>query len=152
FQNIAGGFPFTATIRLPSHGAFASIQGVRAGSIVPAITTKNQNRTTVGEDFRSPIAEQFALEFQRELARDWVLAVGWVGTKGTALFQSVDANPTLPANNNNGTLRVDPNLGAIRLRCNCASSIYHSLQTSLETRFHSGFSTAIHYTWSAFID
>jgi hypothetical protein len=80
------------------------------------------------------------------------MALGWIATKGTGLFQTVDGNPTLPANNNNGSLRVDPSKGVVRLRCNCASSIYHSMQTSLEKRFSAGFSMAAHYTWSVFID
>jgi hypothetical protein len=151
FQNIAGAFPFTSTIRQPPF-SFLTIQGLRSGTIVPVVTLANQSRTIVGEDLRAPVAEQFSLQLQRELARDWALSAGWVGTKGTALFQTVDGNPTLPLNNNGGTLRVDPGLGAIRLRCNCASSIYHSLQTSLEKRFSSGFSMAVHYTWSALID
>jgi hypothetical protein len=154
FQNVAGGFPFTATVRQRPRfsPAFATNQAIRAGSVVPAITTSSQSRSTVADDFRSAFAEQFAMELQRELARNYVLSVGWVATKGTALFQTVDGNPTLPTNNNSGSLRSDPTRGVIRLRCNCASSIYHSLQTSLEKRFFSGFSTAIHYTWSAFID
>ena len=80
------------------------------------------------------------------------MTIGWVGTKGTALLQTVDGNPTLPVNNARGTLRVNPSLGLVRLRCNCGSSIYHSLQTSLEKRFSRDFSVAAHYTWSAFID
>jgi hypothetical protein len=80
------------------------------------------------------------------------MTVGWVGTKGTALFQTVDGNPTLVSNNHGGVLRVNPDLGVVRLRCNCASSIYHSLQSSVEKRFSAGFSLAFHYTWSSFID
>jgi hypothetical protein len=38
------------------------------------------------------------------------------------------------------------------MRANTASSIYHSLQTSLEKRLSQGFSMGLHYTWSAFID
>jgi hypothetical protein len=34
----------------------------------------------------------------------------------------------------------------------CASSIYHSLQTSLEKRLSRNFSAGLHYTWSSFID
>jgi hypothetical protein len=38
------------------------------------------------------------------------------------------------------------------LRANAASSIYHSLQASLDKRFSHGFGVGAHYTWSAFID
>ena len=42
--------------------------------------------------------------------------------------------------------------GGGRLRCNCAQSIYHSLQVSLEKRLSQNFSAGVHYTWSAYID
>jgi hypothetical protein len=83
-----------------------------------------------------------------------VFKVGYVGSKGSDLFQTVDGNPRLPgctptaANN----CRVDPTQATIRLRANTASSIYHSLQTSLEKRLSRGFSGGVHYTWSSFID
>ncbi len=72
------------------------------------------------------------------------------------MFESVDANPTIPgcvgANAANNFCRVIPNQGPTRLRTNSGSSIYHSLQTSLEKRLSRGFSAGLHYTWSAFID
>jgi len=157
FQNIVLGFPFTPNITPPTtsngfENAFSTLQSIRAGRTVPVVTPSSQIRHVVGADFRAPLAEQFSLQFQRELNNDWIAALGWIGTKGTALFQTVDGNPTLPANNDNGRLRVDPGRGVVRLRCNCASSIYHSMQSSLEKRFTAGFSMAAHYTWSSFID
>jgi hypothetical protein len=47
---------------------------------------------------------------------------------------------------------VDPTRGVIRLRANATSSIYHSLQTSLEKRLSRNFALGAHYTWSAYID
>ncbi|MCX6631238.1 MAG: hypothetical protein NTW28_26805, partial [Candidatus Solibacter sp.] len=118
------------------------------------------NRTIVGEDFRAPIAEQFALEFQRELGQSSVLRLGYVGTKGTALFQTLDGNPrtqcspvpTNAAGTVTGCPRVDTSAGIVRLRANAASSIYHSLQLSFDKRFSHGLNMGAHYTWSAFID
>ncbi len=157
--NIASAFPFVAALSPPKVNAFANLQLAQFNASTNPLTV---TRTIVGEDFRSPYADQYSLEIQRELAKDWVMRVGYVGTKGTALFQTVDGNPRLPttakfdstaplgspANPN----RVDPTRGVIRLRCNCASSIYHSLQTSLEKRLSRNFSAGFHYTWSAFID
>jgi hypothetical protein len=88
------------------------------------------------------------LEVQREFSRDLVLRVGYVGSKGNSLFQTLDGNPRLPFS----TTRVDPTRSIIRLRANAASSIYHSMQTSLEKRLSRGFSFGLHYTWSTFID
>jgi hypothetical protein len=47
---------------------------------------------------------------------------------------------------------VNPTYSVIRERCNCTSSIYHSLQTSIEKRLSRNFSMAAHYTWSSYID
>jgi len=114
------------------------------------------NRTIVDENFHMPTYDSVSLEIQREFTRDLVLRVGYVGTKGTGLFESVDANPTLvgctAANAGNNFCRSIPNQGPTRLRTNSGMSIYHSLQTSLEKRLSSGFSAGVHYTYSTFID
>lgn len=151
--NVASAFPFINSISVPSTaipaaGAFTNIQRI-AQTGYPA-DPRTATRTIIGGDFRAPYAEQVAMQFQRELARDWALTVGYVGTKGTALYQTVDGNPAVPGSN--GTQRLNPDLGVVRLRCNCTSSIYHSLQTSLEKRLSRNFSMAAHYTWSSFID
>ncbi|HEY1239727.1 MAG TPA: carboxypeptidase regulatory-like domain-containing protein, partial [Bryobacteraceae bacterium] len=118
------------------------------------------NRTIVGDDFRAPIAEQFSFEIQRELRASSVFRIGYVGTKGTGLFQTVDGNPRVQCNpiptNAAGTVqgcpRIDTTAGIVRLRANSASSIYHSLQLSFDKRFSHGLVTGAHYTWSSFID
>ena len=74
--------------------------------------------------------------------------MGYVGTHGTSLFQTLDGNPRLPFS----TQRVDPTRGVIRLRANAASSIYHSLQLSGEKRLSKNVSAGVHFTWSSFID
>src|SRR5215813_11911346 len=157
--NIASAFPFVAALNPATAGAFANLQSAQFN---PATNPLTVTRTIVGEDFRSPYADQYSLEIQRELAKDWVVRVGYVGTKGTALFQTVDGNPRQPTTaafdskaplgSAANPFRVDPTLGIIRLRCNCASSIYHSFQGSLEKRLSKNFSAGVHYTWSAFID
>jgi len=108
------------------------------------------DRGVVSEDLRSPVAEQLSLQVQRELSKDWSMSIGYVATKGTALFETVDGNPVVPGSN--PRRRVDPTRGVVTVRCNCASSTYHSLQTSLEKRLSRTFSMAAHYTWSSFID
>lgn len=152
--NIYNSFPFVAAVNLPRTqqpvgGLGVSAAFARLTFVQPSIGNPLQlSRTIVGEDFRSPIYEQFSLEAQRELARDLVMKVGYVGTKGTALFQNIQANPLLPFS----TSRLDPMRGPIIMRANAASSIYHSLQASLDKRLSRGFSAGVHYTWSAFID
>jgi hypothetical protein len=151
--NIYSAWPFTFVFQPPDRtpNAFRTIDGIRAGGAAPLPANLNTlTRTTVDSNFRSPLAEQFSGQIQRQIGNDYSLTAGYVGTKGTALFQSVDGNPTIPGSA--GTQRVNPNRGVIRLRANTGSSVYHSLQTSLEKRYSKGFVFSAHYTWSAFID
>ncbi len=163
--NIASAFPFVFALNPSLNNAYANLLSATAPPTanLPFIT-----QTTVGSDFRAPSADQFSLEISRELSKDVVLRVGYVGTKGNGLFQTVDGNPVVRERTNrndaaflynptgttltNQPRRVDLTRGVERLRCNCAQSIYHSLQVSLDKRLSKNFSAGVHYTWSTFID
>ena len=84
------------------------------------------------------------------------MRVGYVGSKGTGLFESIDGNPvrfrTAVPSAGNPAVRTDPLTGPIRLRANSGNSIYHSMQASVEKRLSSGISAGLHFTWSSFID
>jgi len=146
--NIVSSFPYVAAInRSNLSNAFSLLQSTPPG--VPAGTDPNQlTRTVVSEDFRAPQYDQFSLGIERQLAQDLALRVGYVGTFGNDLFQTLDGNPRLPFS----TQRLDPSRGVIRLRANTAESWYHSLQTQLDKRFSRGLSAGVHYTWSRFED
>ncbi len=158
--NIFSGFPFVpATGASNLNNAWTEMPKLFPDLRDPAALNM-LNRTIVGADFRAPIAEQFAFEMQRELAVSSVFRAGYVGTKGTALLQTIDGNPrthcspvpTTVAGTVTGCPRVDPTTGIVRLRANAASSVYHSLQLSFEKRFSRGSIAGAHYTWSSFID
>lgn len=151
--NIASSFPFVAVLEVPSvQDAPGGVGRPNAFTRLNSLAlTGNPNlitRTIVADDFRSPEAHQMSLEVQRALGGNMALRVGYVGTLGRSLFQTLDGNPRQPFS----ATRVDPTRGVIRLRANAAESWYHSLQTSLERRFSNGFSTGVHYTWSKYLD
>ena len=156
--NVGTAFPFRLVVDIPLDpslpslrpNAFTLMEQVRRGNVPPPANPNLITRTITSRDFRAPLAEQFSLQTQRELRGNLALSIGYVATKGTALFQSIDGNRPIPGTG--GVQRADPTKGIIRERCNCTSSIYHSLQTSLEKRLSSNFSMAAHYTWSSFID
>ncbi|HLB88811.1 MAG TPA: TonB-dependent receptor [Terriglobales bacterium] len=163
--NVASSFPFlAASSRGPLANAFTQLP-----QTVPNLSDPSKvallTRTVLGGDFRSPDAEQFSLEIQRQIKANSIFRVGYVGTKGTGLFQTLDGNPRtlcsavpITVNAKTGAItplgcpRVNPTLGVIRLRANAGSSIYHSLQISYDRRFANGLTAGAHYTWSAFID
>ena len=144
--NVASSFPYVAAINNSNFpNAFTRLPNL---SFTVGQDPSQLTRTVVADDFRAPEADQFSLEFQRELSNHLVYRVGYVGTQGHGLYQTIDGNPRLPFS----TARVDPSRGVIRLRANTAESIYHSLQTGLDKRLSGGLSAGAHYTWSKFID
>ena len=49
------------------------------------------------------------------------MTVGYVGTRGTALYQSIDGNPTLPVAGGVRTTRMFPHRGVIRSQTESAA-------------------------------
>jgi hypothetical protein len=163
--NIWSSFPFvaaatfaTSSIQLPGESsAAAGVQNAFVRLPNPSVNPDTFARTVVSSDFHAPYYDSYSLELQRELSRNLILRVGYVGSKGTGLFETVDGNPRrLNAvgcvASATDSCRVDPTRATIRLRANAASSIYHSMQVSMEKRLSRGISAGIHYTWSSFID
>jgi hypothetical protein len=144
--NVASSFPFVAAVTYPApvSNAFVRLPGTTASGLNPLTLT----RTVVADDFRSPSADQFSFELQRQVTNSLVVRAGYVGTRGHDLFQTLDGNPRQPFS----TVRVDPGRGIIRRRENAASSWYDSLQVSADHRFAHGFSAGVHYTYSRFLD
>jgi len=143
----------------------------QAAGTVPLLNCASQD--TVDNALVNPYFHQFSLGVQQQMARNLVLEVGYVGSKGTKLFQRTDENPftgwdvnlTLPgcaASGFNSDLRCilprqTPSRGTITRITNGGSSIYHSLQSTLTRRLspagragNLGFTIA--YTWSHNID
>jgi hypothetical protein len=150
--NVASSFPFVAAINNSNlTNAFTQLPTF---AYTPTTDPNFLTRTVVASDFRAPKANQYSLEMQRELTKDLVMRVGYVGTQGRGLYQTVDGNPRLPFCGSPCTTgpRVDPTQGVIRRRANAASSDYHSLQMSLEKRLGGGLSAGAHYTWSKYLD
>ncbi|MFQ5723337.1 MAG: carboxypeptidase regulatory-like domain-containing protein [Terriglobia bacterium] len=127
--------------------------------------TKVSGQLPGTKDLVNPYAQQWSLGIQREI-KGTVVEARYVGTKGIGLFQSINANPlfatqlaqspgTVPAG-----LTPDPATGrlfgdfrTLRLRCNCARSEYHGLQTRWDFRnLFNQLTGGVSYTWSKNID
>jgi hypothetical protein len=144
--NVASSFPQVATVTYaaPVSGAFTRLPATTPSGLNPLTLT----RTVVADDFRSPYADQFSFELQRQMTDNLVVRAGYVGTRGHDLYQTLDGNPRQPFS----TTRVDPARGIVRLRANAARSWYDSLQVSAEQRVARGFSAGLHYTLSRYLD
>jgi len=118
-------------------------------------------------NMRTPYASQFGLNIQRELAKDWLVEIGYVGTKGTKLIQQVRiaqaqlASPTRPINGitentpANAALR-SPFVGfspdGLKQFQTSGNSTYHSLQLTVSKRLSRGLQFLAAYTLSKWLD
>ena len=118
----------------------------------------------VDPKMRTPYIQNFNLNFQQQLGAKTVLQVGYVGSKGTKLFQFLDINQPSQAQITAADLGCDcinsysvpravaPNFFYLNQEESSANSIYHSLQTSLRTSGWRGLSSQLNFVWSHSID
>lgn len=129
--------------------------------------TSNTTIDTVSPDFRPAIIQQYGLNFQLALARNWLLEVGYVGTSGDHLLRTRSLNQALsasPANPIRGAasntvanvgLRV-PVQGVpadgIAVVESEGNSSYNGLESSLSKRLSKGLELLGSYTYSKTLD
>jgi outer membrane receptor protein involved in Fe transport len=102
---------------------------------------------------------------QRQLAKDWVLDVAYVGNKGSHLMILADYNQATPnavtatcnASTSSGcqslqARRPIQNFAYIEVAYGAGFSSYNALQTKLEKRFSNGLYLLNSFTWSKAID
>ena len=150
----------------------AAIYGTASGAACPGpLQTLGIFGLAVPRHFVVPNTQQWNFTVQRALGRQWVLEVGYVGTKGTHLretrdaLQSQNATPATPVvlGGQNITANTFANAVArsraqgingyngFQLFANDAYSHYHSLQTTLSRRWSAGYFQAA-YTFSRSTD
>ena len=115
------------------------------------------------QNYQASVWQRFSLDTQVELARDLILDVGYVGGRGTKLYQSVYVNQAplaSPADPIRG--QTDNNVANVPLRVpyegwNPAGLLinepageawYNSLQASLNKRFSHGLNLLVAYTYA----
>jgi len=117
-------------------------------------------------NWKAPMTQSWSLNAQYELAKDWLLQVGYVGTRGERLvgFRQVNqaylASPSNPVNGittntvENAGFRV-PTMGVAPGASGPETfgfSWYNALQASLSKRFSYGLVLQAAYTWDRTLD
>ncbi|HEV2717600.1 MAG TPA: hypothetical protein VGU64_20195, partial [Terriglobales bacterium] len=120
---------------------------------------------------RTPYVQNFNLNLQQQIGSKVVTQIGYVGSKGTKLFQFLDINQPSHAQitaadlacvpdiangvycpSGYGVPRISPNLFYINQEKSSSNSIYHSLQASLRASGWHGLSSQANFVWSHSID
>ena len=134
-----------------------------AGSFATPLTN-----LTLAPNLPLPYAQDWDLNVQRSLGKDFLLEVGYVGTKGTKLPRFIEGNPAvymrgISTTDNadrrrlySGCTLADPNsvcqYSSTGLIAGIANSSYNALEASLRKRFGHGLSFLASYTYSKAID
>ena len=124
--------------------------------------------TIMDPNFATPYSQMYNLQVQRQFADDWVVEVGYVGSKGTKLLNRRQydygiVTPNATTGNINSRRRFNLGnpqnaayggavFGGITDQLTDANSIYNSLQASVTKRFSRGLFMTHAYTWSHAID
>jgi len=106
----------------------------------------------VQRDLRNSYLQHFSFGIQRQLRRDTVVEVAYVGSKGTKLMRTRNLNQAFPGAGPLTARRPFPAFGNVNYRESSANSNYHSLQVRVEKRFTGGLSFVSAYTFSKSID
>jgi hypothetical protein len=129
---------------------------------------------TLEPNLRLPYAQDWNLNIQRAFANNWLLEVGYVGTKGTKLPRFIEGDPAVfvPGETNGQPNSTEENVNNRRLYSGCtlaansplcnfasvgliagiANSSYNALQASLKKRVSHGLSFLASYTFSKTLD
>lgn len=165
WTNIEGQFaiyqPFTRILDLVAPPAtsnpWADFTGGNPHPYTPggnAVFDQQINGLAYGPNFTEPMMQQWNLNVQREFARDWLVTVGYAGTRGTHIPYLRDINPAtyIPgqstAANVNQRRPMYPDFARFSLIESVVNSNYNSLQVSLDKRFSRGLTVLASYTFS----
>lgn len=122
-----------------------------ATPVDPPVITTNSNLFFVPLSQKTPMVQQFNVGGQWEFARDWLLDIGYVGTRSHHLLTTRELGA-----GGNGLGLSQTAAGAFINSTiayeNRASANYNALQTSLEKRLSHNVQGRVNYTWSHNID
>jgi hypothetical protein len=99
---------------------------------------------------------QWSFGIQRDIGRDMMVDVSYVGTRGLRLLiNSLNINTSIPGPGGQGPRRpyysINPNIVNISYRTNAGDSKYESLQARLEKRLSHGLTFGIAYTYASYL-
>jgi hypothetical protein len=178
YHTRATGQPFIQLAAAPPFALLRQLQGAPnaaasfASPFGPDLTfpqfpsyspTTQRSISFIDQEYRPPVTQQWSLNLQTELGRDFLLEVGYVGTRGTHQIlnwspnQALLASPSNPIRGQttntvaNIPQRV-PILGFTAPGLNdiasSASSWYHGVDVSLTKRLSKGLQLLASYTFS----
>jgi Carboxypeptidase regulatory-like domain/TonB dependent receptor-like, beta-barrel len=115
--------------------------------------TVARNTYAVDPNFRTPYGQSWNFSLEDEIMRDWILSLGYVGTKGSKLDLLLGPNLATSGTSldTQGQLSLK-NAQQFTYETSGATSIYQGLNLELRRQYHNGLSLDAEYTFSKSID
>lgn len=106
-------------------------------------------------DISYPRVSMWNVNVQQEFRSDWVLTVGYAGSRGRHLWRNSDRNVPTPITGADGRpfypvglARPNPNLSAIEVKASDGDSWYRAFIVDVRKRWSGGLQLQSSYTWS----
>ncbi|HKE22671.1 MAG TPA: carboxypeptidase regulatory-like domain-containing protein [Bryobacteraceae bacterium] len=141
---------------IPSRAILSGPQAFGLGINFPIITSSVESvvesgalilpwtANAIDQNYPNPFSLQYTLDVERQLTKDTMLSVGYVGNRG------IDLNMVRMENYPDRLTNIVPNpaFGTFRYFDSSNHSNYNSLQVSLKKRYAAGVTVDVDYTWS----
>ena len=173
-QQVENDAPFSASAITNSPTPFSQNPNTPSTTLLDLRNTAQPSSTlsAVPLNLRNPYSMQFSLGVQQAIGANWVVEIGYHGTRGVHLPVNYNINQ-VPLDSLSATQRAEiaaaiaakqdttpiidgfrpyPAFNSINLFANVASSTYHSLQAKVDHRFGHGLNVLAAYTFSKSID
>ena len=124
----------------------------------PTLRPGGSTRSAFDINYRDQYSTNFNLNFQRQLGRDYMVEVAYVGSRARQLTTKTDLNqapPTVGVTNSNVNrpfARVSPALRTVSTAISDGTLNYNALLFKGMKRFANGFSALVSYTFGKTID
>lgn len=158
FSGAGAGLPLCTSLNVAPQTCFLTqMQGYPNNFLsLNNIVQANVRTNHIPGDLPSGYTQSWHFSIQRELAKDWVLDVGYVGTRGVNLMILGDLNQARPngptENLSINARRPIQGFGFIQTAFGAGFLNYNALQAKIEKRFGQGLYLLNSFTWSKAID
>jgi outer membrane receptor protein involved in Fe transport len=132
--------------------AFGDGSTVTLGNAFTTLASLPPSFGTFEQNFENGLVQEYNVDVQHQLLPSVVLDVGYVGTRGSSLLQTININQPLPGPGSVQPRRPFPQFANMNSAYSSANSWYNGLEVRLQKRFSQGLQFLGSYTYSKAID
>jgi hypothetical protein len=142
-------------IPVPFNPEFKTTLNAQGGVVAPVGESAIRiSPWLINPKLKTQYSESYFLNLQREVAKSWIVELGYVGTNGINLEHRDDVNRFDGDElvNNGKAKRINQNWAAINYVMNGVTSSYNAFTAEVRHQVATGFTLQANYRWSKWID